>query len=162
MTELITHPVLIRPATAADIEAMVALLTELFAIEVDFTVSPACQRRGLALMLEPEARRTVQVAEVEGRVVGMATAQVVISTAEGGESAWVEDVVVMPGFRGHGIGQQLLRALEQWAYARGIRRMQLVTDRGNVPARGFYVGMGWQSTQLICLRRVLSPWEVGG
>lgn len=39
---------------------------------------------------------TVLVAETSGKVVGMATGQLTISTAEGGPALLVEDVVVAP------------------------------------------------------------------
>jgi GNAT superfamily N-acetyltransferase len=153
------NPVNIRPAVPEDLDSLVALLTELFALEADFTSDIDRQRRGLMLMLRPDERRTVQVADIDGHVVGMATAQGVISTAEGGEAAWVEDVVVAAPFRGQGIGRRLLHALEGWARMRGISRLQLVADRDNHAAKACYDQCGWQATHLECLRRTLSPEE---
>ena len=92
----------IREAGMADLESMLELLGELFSQEADFAVNPKVQRRGLSLMLRPDPDRVVLVAEEHGEAVGMATAQLVISTAEGAPSALVEDVVVRPGRRGRG------------------------------------------------------------
>jgi GNAT superfamily N-acetyltransferase len=143
----------IRPASRADLEALVRLLGQLFAIEADFAPDPARQLAGLALMLADPERRTVQVAERGGAVVGMVTAQLVVSTAEGGPSALVEDMVVEVQERGRGAGAALLRAVEAWAVARGATRLQLLADRENAPALAFYARMGWAGTRLVCLRR---------
>lgn len=143
----------VRAARPGDLEAMVRLLGELFSIESDFQPDAARQRRGLALLLEDPARCALLVAERAGVVVGMVTAQLVVSTAEGAPSALVEDMVVAARERGHGAGKALLRALEGWAAARGATRLQLLADRDNAPALAFYARMGWRPTALVCWRR---------
>ena len=144
----------IRNAQASDRDAMVGLLRELFSIEADFTIDEARQRRGLKLMLDGCLKhRCIKVAEVGGQVIGMCTAQTLISTAEGGVVALVEDVVVDPQFRGRGIGRNLMESIEDWARSRGATRMQLLADRTNFSALDFYDKIGWRPTQLICLRR---------
>jgi ribosomal protein S18 acetylase RimI-like enzyme len=147
----------IRGATAADLDALVRLLEVLFSIEADFRPDPARQRRGLSLLLAVPDRAAVLVAEQGGAVVGMATAQLVVSTAEGGPAALVEDVVVLSGARGHGVGRALVGALEAWARARGASRLQLLADRENAPALRFYERLGWRGTRLVCLRRGGTP-----
>lgn len=142
----------IRAAAAADLDSLVALLAVLFALEADFTADSARQRRGLELMLAHSAG-CVWVAEVEGRVIGMATGQITLSTAEGGAALLVEDVVVQQEWRGQGTGRRLMNALVNWAGQRGIRRLQLLADANNLPALAFYQRLGWESTALICLRQ---------
>jgi GNAT superfamily N-acetyltransferase len=131
---------------------MVALLRELFSIEADFRPDAARQRRGLALLLA-SAQGLVLVAERAGTVLGMVTVQLVVSTAEGGLSALVEDMVVAAGERGAGVGRLLLAAAGGWARGRGASRLQLLADRENGPALRFYARMGWRATRLVCLRR---------
>lgn len=145
----------VRTARPQDLEQLVELLRLLFAIEEDFNVNADKQRQGLALVLDDERSR-VLVTEVHGKVVGMCTGQLVISTAEGGPAVLVEDVVVDPGHRGQGIGRALLDALATWARNQGASRMQLLADTNNRPALVFYDRRGWQRTALICLRRHLS------
>jgi GNAT superfamily N-acetyltransferase len=145
--------VAIRPARTEDLDAMVALLGELFAIEPDFRFDPVKQRRGLALLIGDRLRRVALVAESGAEVVGMVTGQLVVSTAEGAGSVLVEDMVVSGTERGRGVGRKLLRALEDWARDRGATRLQLLADRENQGALGFYGRLGWQGTRLVCLRR---------
>ncbi|ABK43729.1 Acetyltransferase, GNAT family [Magnetococcus marinus MC-1] len=149
----------IRLATPEDLPAMVALLQVLFAIEADFQAEPARQRQGLALLLESPGA-SLWVAEQQGQVVGMCSLQSLYSTAEGGLVGLVEDVVVASGHQGKGIGARLLMALEQEAQARAMVRLQLLADRNNVAALGFYQRMGWQGTQLLALRKGLPSGQI--
>jgi len=143
----------VRTANRVDLPALCALLGELFAIEADFRPEPARQWVGLERLLERSQEAVVLVAERQGEVIGMCTAQVLISTSEGGEVALVEDVVVRGDQRGGGSGSALLVALEAWCRQRGIRRMQLLADRSNTSALEFYRRKGWQPTQLMAWRK---------
>jgi GNAT superfamily N-acetyltransferase len=142
----------IRTADPADLDRLTELLGELFAIEADFASDAARQRRGLRLMLAaPQA--CVLVAEADGMVIGLATGQLTISTAEGGPALLVEDVMVASDWRGRGIGRRLIAELGRWAVGRDAHRLQLLADRNNAAGLDFYRKIGWQSTELICLRR---------
>lgn len=91
----------------------------------------------------------------DGVAVGMASAQLVISTAEGAPSAWIEDVVVQQALRGQGIARLLLEGLLDWAQRHGATRVQLLADNANTSALDFYRHIGWQPTQLSAWRRSL-------
>jgi ribosomal protein S18 acetylase RimI-like enzyme len=147
----------IREARTSDLDALAGLLGLLFALEADFA---ACatdtqrQKRGLTLLLQGR-QRLVLVADADGLVVGMATAQVGVSTAEGGPALLVEDVVVRPESRGQGIGRRLLARIEAWGTTLGATRLQLLADKDNAPAFDFYRACGFHTTNLVCLRRTL-------
>lgn len=144
----------IRNARFDDLDTLTALLRQLFSIEADFTADAERQRRGLFLMLDGCLKhRCIKVAEVDGEVVGMVTAQLLISTAEGGTVALIEDMVVDSRHRGRGIGRQLMAAIESWSREHGASRLQLLADRTNFSGLDFYDKLGWCPTRLICLRR---------
>jgi len=145
---------MVRPATAADIPAMIELLRQLFAIEDEFAFDPAVQSRGLALLLA-EPRAAAFVAERDGGVIGMATAQLLVSTARGGPVATIEDVIVDKAARGSGAGRALIAAIEAWARAQGCLRLQLLADRENPPALDFYDRLGFGPTRMVWLVRQL-------
>jgi ribosomal protein S18 acetylase RimI-like enzyme len=142
----------IRPAVRSDLDAMVSLLQTLFAIEEDFSPDLDRQRQGLLCLLDGGKHRCVLVAENADQVIAMATAQILISTAQGGPVGLVEDVVVQKECRGRGVGCQLMNALTEWAAERGLSRLQLLAGRGNQAALDFYRKIGWQTTGLIGLR----------
>jgi GNAT superfamily N-acetyltransferase len=146
----------IEPATAADIPALIELLGILFSIEQDFCPDTEKQRRGLELLLgRPEHAAVLVARAAAGDVVGMVSAQLVISTASGAPSAWVEDVVLRPEYRAQGVGRRLLEAAADWAAGKGARRVQLLADADNAPALGFYEHQGWQPTRLFAWRKFL-------
>jgi GNAT superfamily N-acetyltransferase len=151
----VTPSMCIERARSTDVPALIELLAALFAIESDFSVDRSKQLRGLELLLsQPDDRAAVMVARSnDGKAVGMASAQLVISTAEGAPSAWIEDVVVQQGLRGQGIARLLLQELLVWAQKHGATRAQLLADNANVSALEFYRHIGWQPTQL-------SAWKV--
>jgi len=55
-------------------------------------------------------------------------------------SPWVCGMVVLPDYRGAGVGSRLLAALEQFAAGHGVRRLWVFTEH----AAGFYERCGWQ------------------
>lgn len=146
----------IRPATSEDLPAMVELLQLLFSIEVDFVFDKERQIKGLQLLLQAENGITL-VAEISGTVIGMATGQTLISTAEGAPALHIEDVVVQANYQGKGIGGKLLEEVGKWGAERGAQRMQLLADKYNLPADKFYKKHDWQTTDLICLRKYYTP-----
>ena len=141
----------IRRARKADLSGLVFLLEVLFSIEKDFDFDAAKQKQGLKLLLQrPQA--AILVAERGGEIIGMCTSQLLISTAEGGLSALVEDVVVLPAWQKQGTGRRLMKAIAAWAAEQGASRVQLLADRNNSKALGFYSRIGFWTTELICLR----------
>lgn len=153
---MLSQDVVIRNATRQDAPELVALLEVLFSIEDDFTADPAKQYRGILMMLDACGKhRCIRVAEMEGRVIGMASVQTRISTAEGGIVGLVEDVVILERWRGKGVGSRLLQSIDVWARQHGLLRLQLLADKKNLPAIEFYRRRGWEVTELICLMKKL-------
>jgi GNAT superfamily N-acetyltransferase len=148
----------IEPATLDDLPALVTLLSQLFAIEKDFPIDVDRQRRGLEMLIRaPRTRAVLLVARGESpRPIGMASGQLVVSTAEGALSAWIEDVFVSERFRGRGVGRALLHAVLEWAATQGATRAQLLADQSNQSALEFYAGQGWRRGSMVMLRRPVS------
>ncbi len=147
-----TTDITIRPARQDDIAAMAELLSMLFAVEEDFSVDTEKQRAGLAMFFRHPDERCLLVAEHQRQVVGMCSAQLLVSTAEGGWKAILEDVVVAKQLRGQGIGKKLLDALADWAGRRGATRLDLLADRDNIGGLKFYERLNWRRTNLIALQ----------
>jgi ribosomal protein S18 acetylase RimI-like enzyme len=145
--------VVIRPAKSEDIVAMAELISLIFSLEKDFSVDAVKQRHGLEMFFKYPDGRYLLVAEQQQRVIGMCSAQLLVSTAEGGWKALIEDVVVAKGFHGRGIGRKLLASLAEWAERQGARRMDLLADSSNGNGLNFYDHLQWKKTNLIALQK---------
>ncbi len=146
----------IRPAQPEDISLLCDLLADLFTLESDFEPVREKQARGLgALIADPSASSIVLVAVMGKKVVGMASVQTLISTAEGGRVGLVEDVIVDRSYRRRGVGVMLLDSATAWSREQGLKRLQLLADSNNRPAVDFYKNRRWNITSLICLRKML-------
>lgn len=142
----------IEPATTSDIPTLGKLLQQLFDIEADFHFDAAKTERALQQLIDDD-RSCVLVARDKNKAIGMCSAQLVISTAEGAYSAWIEDVVIDRQYRNKGIGKQLLNTIEIWAREQGATRLQLLADMQNQPALDFYRRNGWQQLLLQAWRK---------
>jgi GNAT superfamily N-acetyltransferase len=145
-----------RPARPEDIPRLCDLLDELFTQESDFSPDRKKQERGLGLLVaDPSGSSLILVAVNDDAVIGMATVQTLVSTAEGGRVGFVEDVIVDERFRCRNVGTLLLEEIAAWSGKRGLTRLQLLADRDNHQALNFYHSRGWAATRLICLRKML-------
>lgn len=145
--------VTIRLGYSDDISAMANLLSELFAIENDFTIDPETQSRGLELLLQ-NLQSVVLVAEIDHCVVGMISLQRVISTAMGEYVGIIEDVVVSEAYRGCGIGTKLLETAIDEAEQREWGRLALGVDLRNTKAMEFYKKYGFITSHMGLMYRI--------
>lgn len=137
----------IRPAQKADIPVLVGLLEQLFEIEDDFTFDPSKHARGLELLIDA-AGADVFVAETAEGIAGMVSMQKLISTAAGGSSGVIEDLIVDRSHRGEGIGSALLMRIISEALQQGHVRLMLGADLRNDSALAFYERFGFGRSRL--------------
>jgi GNAT superfamily N-acetyltransferase len=147
--------IVIEPATQHDVPALVALLRALFAQEAEFQPDAALQRRGIEMILASPATGQILVAREHGSVIGMVNLLFTISTALGAPVCWLEDMVVHPGARGAGIGGRLIEHAITFAREQQYRRITLMTDGNNAPARAFYLRHGFMVSDMVAMRRPL-------
>jgi GNAT superfamily N-acetyltransferase len=138
-----------------DIPFLARLISELFAIETDFPVNTAKQEAGLAMLMENEERALVLKASYDDEIIGMVTVQLVVSTAMGGWSGLLEDMVVALPFRAKGVGSLLVGEAEKWSAEKGATRIQLLADKANPPALDFYRRRGYENTSMVARRKLL-------
>ncbi len=143
----------ISQATPKDILQLLPLLQQLFAIESDFEFDEAKHFKALTLIIADVMCDVAVACDPEGEIVGMATMQPSISTAEGGFVGVIEDVVVDIAHRGKGLGRQLVNYLIEQAARKDFFAVKLLADKTNTPALHFYKSLGFSQTQLMMLRK---------
>jgi GNAT superfamily N-acetyltransferase len=139
-------------ATREDLPQLVALLGILFSQEAELVPDDTKQSRALAKILADQSVGRIHVAREVGTVVAMASVLYSISTAEGGLAASFEDFVVLPGHRGKGIGQALLRHVIAEARREGVLRLTLLTDKQNERAQALYRKVGFAESTMKAMR----------
>lgn len=137
-----------RPATEADVPAVVALLAD----------DPLGARReagdaGAYLAafrrMEGEGANHLIVGEASGRIV--ATYQITFISGlslRATRRAQVESVRVAADLRGQGIGAAMMRDAEARACAAGCRLMQLTTNKTRADAHRFYESLGFTPSHI--------------
>lgn len=139
-------------ATREDLPQLVALLGVLFSQETELVPDDTKQTRALEKILSDESVGRIHVAREGGRVVAMASLIYGISTAEGGLAASFEDMVVLPGYRGKGVGTALLEYVVAEARKQGVLRLMLLTDRQNKRAQALYRKLGFVESTMKAMR----------
>ncbi len=128
-----------EPADCADIARLVQALAE-FEKLADQASATAADFRA-QLFGDPPAA-FAEVAERDGRVVGIAIWFFNFSTFACRRGLYVEDIFVEPDCRGLGIGRAFFVRLAQRARQAGCARMEWSVLDWNVDAIGFYRALG--------------------
>ena len=142
---MINHMV-IRDATAADIDAIARLLADDgLGRGRETPGDPAYARAFAAMSAQPG--NVYLVAEIAGDVAGCLQLTVIHGLSRQGASrAQIEGVRLHADHRGQGIGEELFRAAFERATAEGCTLVQLTTDRQRADALRFYERLGFEAT----------------
>ncbi len=138
----IKSPFVLRDAVPADSEEIFRLVVALAVYEkmADKVVANAADFR--AQLFGAVARAHAMVAEIDGRMVGMAIFFFNFSTFHGRPGLYLEDIFVEPEYRGLGIGRAFFAALARRALAEGCSRMEWSVLDWNAPSIAFYRSLG--------------------
>ncbi len=139
--------VVIRQAAERDVRALIALINRLareasllFVVPID----PVTGIEDLRQFLQATAasgNNAVIVAAEGDQLVGLATATGGVHPAK--RAAVEIGIGVLETHQGRGIGRALMAALEDWARAAGIHRLQLPVVASNEPAIALYRKSGF-------------------
>jgi ribosomal protein S18 acetylase RimI-like enzyme len=161
----------IESAIPLDIPRLCEFLLDLFSLEPDFSSDTPTILQGLKKFMGVEnigspsrlnsisksrsvsnnGRTILVLRDKSGIPQGMISGQLVISTAMGSPSLWIEDVYVAPEHRGRGWGSRLLQSIIHWGSQRGARRFQLLADQNNHRAIEFYHSQKFKTAGLMVL-----------
>jgi GNAT superfamily N-acetyltransferase len=132
----------LRPAVAADVPDIVRLVRALAAYEKLLHEVTSTEADFQVRLFGPSPVVHAVLAEAEGGAVGMALYYYTFSTFTGRCDLFLEDLFVMPTYRGHGIGLALFRHLAGIATAERCRRIEWRVLNWNQPAIDFYRRIG--------------------
>ncbi len=148
---------LVRPATATDVPALLRFIQELAEYEREPDAVKADERRLRESLFADRPHVFAHVVEADGDVVGMAIWFLNFSTWEGSHGVYLEDLYVSPRARGTGAGRALLQALAGICLDNRYARLELSVLDWNLPAIGFYRTLGAVGMDDWTVQRVTGP-----
>jgi len=92
------------------------------------------------LSSSPKAKAIV--AEIDGKVIGIATYYNIYSTFIAKSGIWLDDLYVYEGYRQSGAGKELMKSLCNIALKTDCGRIDWVVAKDNENGRGFYESIG--------------------
>jgi ribosomal protein S18 acetylase RimI-like enzyme len=133
-----------RPATPADAAALAALINALNSLDgpPPMPMTPEVAMRDL---LGPGARAWLRLAELDGQVIGFATATAIYEARRQSDIMMLLDLYVAPEARRRGAARALMAALAAEAQARGASALWWGVDEGDDEAILFYRAIGAES-----------------
>jgi GNAT superfamily N-acetyltransferase len=136
--------VTLRQATRTDAPALLRLIVALAQFEKLTPPDEAAQRRLVEHGFGPKPRFEAWLAVWDGlsEPVAYSLFFETYSSFEAAPTLYLEDIFVLPDFRGRGIGSALLRHCIQTAHARGCARMEWTCLDWNTRAQTVYDGLG--------------------
>jgi GNAT superfamily N-acetyltransferase len=132
----------VREIRPDDVPAVVALVRELAEYEKAADEARMTEEQLHAALFGEAPKLFGHVAEVDGRVVGMAVWFLNFSTWRGTHGVYLEDLYVQPGHRGTGLGRELLRTLAGVCVEQGYSRLEWSVLDWNAPSIEFYKAAG--------------------
>src|SRR6187549_1696509 len=141
----------IRPARAADAPLILALIRELAVYEKLAHEVVATEERLRENLFGARPQAEVLIAEWNAESAGFALFFHNFSTFLGRHGLYLEDLFVVPEWRGKGVGKQLLAHIAAIAESRKCGRMEWAVLDWNESAIAFYRRMG---------AHVLDEWRI--
>ncbi|MFJ2057347.1 GNAT family N-acetyltransferase [Streptomyces sp. NPDC087908] len=141
---MIPSDLLLRPATRAELPAVLALLAdEDTAVDPASVVVTEAYERAFA-DIEADPRNEMLVLTAGGPVLGCLQITYIPGLGRAGaERALVEAVRIRPDRRGGGLGRELLERAAARARDRGCALVQLTSDKRRTDAHRFYTSLGY-------------------
>ncbi len=94
-------------------------------------------------VLTDERRGLLLLAEHEGQAIGVAYVSLTWSIEHGGKSSWLEELYVLPEWRGRGVGTSMLESVLEEARRHGCAAVDLEVESAHERAAHLYSRHGF-------------------
>lgn len=147
-----------RPATPADIEAILPLMRDYYA-EDGYRYDEAQARAALAGLLENAERGHLWVAQVAGGIIGYLAVAYGWSLEHGGRDGYIDEIYLAPPWRGRGLGRSGIAFATDACRADGARALHLEIQRDKPRTRELYRRAGFRERDRALMTLWLGPGE---
>ena len=134
----------IRRITAADRKDFLRLAKEFYHSEAVLHPIPAkYHQRAFEEMIRSDVYADGFMIEWNGATVGYGMTAKTFSHEAGGLTVWIEELYLVPEYRGRGIGHAFFAFIEEY-YGDALCRLRLETEPGNTRAEALYKSIGYE------------------
>ena len=95
-------------------------------------------------LMNSEVYQSGYILEVDGASVGYALVSKTFSHEAGGTVWWLEELYILPEYRGKGLGRSYFDFIEKAAAENGVRRLRLEVEPDNTRAAKLYFNLGYK------------------
>ena len=131
----------IRRATLDDLDTVTHLF-DLYRVFYGKPSDPALARDFIQARLTRD-ESVILLAHLDGEAAGFTQLYPAFSSVSATRTWILNDLLVLPEARRHGVARALLSAASDFARDDGALRLELETDHDNVTAQALYHAMGW-------------------
>jgi ribosomal protein S18 acetylase RimI-like enzyme len=123
---------------------------------------PRPARAALAGLLRDARRGRAWLIEAGGEPAGYLVVTLGWSLEYLGLDAFIDELYLVPAWRGRGVGSAAVRLAEAACRRLGVRALHLEVERRNRRARLFYRRAGFLDHDRFLMTRLLRPWRARG
>ena len=131
-----------RPATPTDLDVLTGYMRDFYVGERIPIDDDRFRTAALGLMAEPAYGRLL-VIMIEDKPIGYLALTFGYSVECGGRDAFVDELYVVPAWRGQGAGTATLQHAEAVCRTEGILALRLEVEYDHVAARALYERLGY-------------------
>ena len=146
----------LRSAAEGDLDVLAALQAA-FHVEEGIPADPPMFRRAFGQLLRDGSLGRAWLIEEGGAAVGYLVLTFGYSIEHGGRDAYLDELYVVPGQRGQGLGTQALRMAEDTCREFGIRVLLLEVGDANEPAAELYRRAGFRDRGRRLMSKMVAP-----
>jgi ribosomal protein S18 acetylase RimI-like enzyme len=146
---------MVRTAEAGDIERILELSSRLYSEDGDVPFDRTAARGGLQELVDSGELGVAFVSEEGGRVVAYLVLVWGFSLEFGGRDAFVDELYVVPDWRGRGTGSALIEAAEAACVKARAIAIHLAVERSNVGAYRLYRRLGFSGQEKLLMTKRL-------
>lgn len=144
-----------RAASISDEDTYLPMMEALWAHE-GIAFDAASIREALGVLFSDPGLGRVWLTLVEDAVAGYAMGTWGFSTEQGGRFLLLDELFVLPEFRGRGVGAATLALIEQEAKRAGAGAVRIEVSVENAPARELYRAAGYVDPRRLFLSKRLA------
>lgn len=132
----------LRMASASETEIILDLVRTYYT-EEGYPYHEVELRRAIRQLLDNQALGRVWLAKEGETGIAYCVLTWGVSLEHRGRDAFIDELYVLPGHRGRGIGQAALRLAEEACREEGVRALHLEVERVNLRAQSLYRRLGF-------------------